>query len=57
MLSGWNKAEEMTIRRRLYSATNEIWVIGESNFPRVAQAISFVFEIVTVVFMILIQGL
>lgn len=40
MLSGWNKTGEMAIRRCLCSATNEIWVIGESNFPSVAQNFS-----------------
>lgn len=41
MLSGWNKTGEMTIRRCLCSATNEIWVIGESNLPSVAQTFLF----------------
>lgn len=41
VLSGWNKTGEMAIRWCLCSATNEIWVIGESHLPSVAQTFLF----------------
>lgn len=53
MLSGYNTAAETVVRSYLYSVTNEIWVIGESNFQTTAQ--TFASEIVTMIVTSLIR--
>ena len=33
MLADWIKAGKIAVKRGLCSSTNEIWVIGDNNFP------------------------